>query len=807
MKQTIYAALMLLLSASCTDTEEPGIPELGRPASIRVSVVTTDGIDTRGVLTGNSLKEGDQIGLTLCDESQTLYHGTEYENICYTAIGDGAGQTWEGETSIMVSNTSGTLYGYYPYSSEVEDIQEIAVSLESQTDYLYAIPVPDITKSNNEARLVMKHALAALRLSVSRGTYSGNGIISAASVCGEDIPSSALLNARTGELSGFKDYGKMVSTTVSEVALDQDNRNIDLLVIPEGEGSHDVEVRLTIDGKQYTATIPDIPIKQGMMSECSITVNNGLVSVTDVNVIAWSQTTAGSQIVQNDFKVSIAGDTEGLAFSNSIDEEGGITILAIPYISEYAETRPITIDGEAELTQSVEEETGILTVRLTDIRSDITVNFDGFYSWYTFTHDITDISQPTLLYNVAAPVRMKIDGMEVSPAKTYQFETTGEHIVKMALDFYTSTPVSFCMNIRTITSAIIPEGVEEMWSGAFSGCTKLKDISLPSTLSLINYQCFSSTAIESISIPDGCMIGYGLFSGCSSLKSVRLPADLTEIPELLFKGCRALTEVELPKGITKIEQSVFKGSGIISFHFPEMITEIPSGTFDHCESLKEVKFPKHFTKIGDRAFWGCKSLERTITSEGTVYEGEFHIPEGVTSIDYLSMMFDSDLIKTIHIPSTLVTLQSAALSSSMIERYTMTLPNPNYDIRNNSVVETATNTLIAGGTESTKIHESVTSIGESAFYWSKINAIDIHEGITSIGDKAFHYAHPILVISRSVTPPALGSESFWISKYDGILKVPEEAIEAYRSEWMIDQLGYLGYASMRWTVQALAEGE
>ena len=238
-----------------------------------------------------------------------------------------------------------------------------------------------------------------------------------------------------------------------------------------------------------------------------------------------------------------------------------------------------------------------------------------------------------------------------------------------------------------------------------------------------------------------------------------------------------------------------------------MITEIPSGTFDHCESLKEVKFPKHFTKIGDRAFWGCKSLERTISSDGTVYEGEFHIPEGVTSIDYLSMMFNSDLIKTIHIPSTLVNLQSAALSSSMIERYTMTLPNPKYDIRNNSVVETATNTLIAGGTESTKIHESVTSIGHSAFYFSKIHTVDLHEGITSIGDWAFYYAYPSIVISRSVTPPTLGSECFWIAQYNGTLKVPKEAIEAYRSEWMINQLGYLGYPSMRWTVQALAEGE
>ena len=807
MKHTLYAAIMTLSLAGCSEIEPSVNPLPGIPASIQVSVVTTDGIDTKGVITGNSLNEGDRIGLTLCDESGTLYHGTEYENICYTATGDGSEQRWEGETSIMVSNVLGTLYGYYPYSSDVQDIREVPVSVASQTDYLYATPATNLTKSNNQARLAMKHALAALRLSVSRGTYSGDGIISAASVRGEGIPSSALLNARTGVLSGFKDHDKVIATSVSDMTLNGDNCYVDILVIPEGDGSKDVEISLTIDGKQYTATLPQIPVKQGMMSECSIIVNNGLVSLSDVNVIAWSQTTAGSQIVQNDFKVSFAGNTEGLAFSNSINEDGSVTIMAVPYISEYAETRPITIDGDAELEQSVEDETGILTIRLTDIRSDVTINFNSFYSWYTFTHEITNTSEPTELYYLAAPVRMKIDGVEVSPTKTYQFETTGEHIVKMALDYYTSTPISFCMHIKTLTSAIIPEGVEEMWYWAFSGCTKLKYISLPSTLKSIGFQCFSRTVIESISFPDGCTIAYGQFYQCSSLKEVRLPSDMTELPNGLFQGCKALTEVKLPEGITKIGEYVFKSSGITSFHFPEVITEIPSGFFDYCLNLKEVKFPKYFTKIGDRAFWNCRSLERTIMSDGTMYEGEFHIPEGVESLEYLSMMFESESIKTIHIPSTLMYVPAGSIASSKVERYTMTLPNPKYDIRNNSLVETATNTLIAGGTESSKIHESITSIGERAFYWSDIKSVDIPAGVTHIADEAFQNAGTNTIISRSITPPTYGTEALKISPYNGVLKVPEESIPAYTTEWMIDDPMYLGWAKRGWTVRALLEGE
>ena len=807
MKHTLYAAIMTLSIAGCSEIEPNVNPLPGVPASIQVSVVTTDGIDTRGIITGNSLNEGDRIGLTLCDESGTLYHGTEYENICYTATGEGANQRWEGETSIMVSNVQGTLYGYYPYSSDVQDIREVPVSVASQTDYLYATPATNLTKSNNQARLAMRHALAALRLSVSRGTYSGEGIISAASVRGEGIPSSALLNARTGVLSGFKDYGKVIGTSASDMALNSDNCHMDILVIPEGDAPKDVKLSLIIDGKEYTTTLSEIPIKQGMMSECSIIVNNGLVSLSDVNVIAWSQTTAGSQIVQNDFKVSFAGNTEGLAFSNSIDEDGGLTIMAVPYISEDAEAKPVTIEGNATLTQSVDDQTGILTVRLSDIASDVTVSFNGYYLWMTVTHEVTDISTTTMIYNYGTVERIKMDGVEIGTDKKYQFQSTGEHVMKLAFKNNITVPTNLFYNIRTITSAVIPEGYKYIGNWAFLGCFKLKKVSLPSTLESLSYQVFERSGIESVVIPDGCEMSYGVFGGCTSLTYAKLPSDITEIPSGTFSGCTKLAQFDMPPGVTAIGGSAFEATALETFSFPDAVSVIDEEVLMECRSLKEVRLPANATCIKRQAFHNCTALERTILADGSIHEGEFVIPEGVTSVEYQSVMFQSEGIKSIRIPTTLTEIANGGLASSMIERFTMTTAHPKYDIRNNSLIETATNTLISGGTESSIIHESVTSIGHSAFLWSKIKTVDFHVGIESIGERAFYYAYPSTIISRSMTPPAIGKESFWIAQYNGKLKVPAEATNAYISEWMINELGYLGWSTARWGVWPLAEGE
>ena len=274
---TLSAVMTCAMLAACTQLSDPvGITtEDGSP--IVVSVTASDGIQTRGIITGTTLENGSRIGLTLCDVSGTKYQGITYENICYTASGSGSSQKWDAESPIMAANTSGTLYGYYPYSESVTDIKKINIIADSnnQTDYLWATPVSNITKANADAAVVMNHALAAIRLSVSRGTYSGTGRVTAASISGADIATSAVLNARTGGLSSYKGYSTAISPAITAFTLSQTASAIDILAIPCGNSTVNLKVTLTIDGNVYETSIPSAVVKQGNMTECKISVNDG----------------------------------------------------------------------------------------------------------------------------------------------------------------------------------------------------------------------------------------------------------------------------------------------------------------------------------------------------------------------------------------------------------------------------------------------------------------------------------------------------------------------------------------------------
>lgn len=805
--------LACTLLAACDRIQEPDGPSPEELTPIEVSVKASDGIVTRGIITGTSLPDRSQIGLTFCDISGTKYHDQTYENVCYYASGDVPSQSWDSESPVMVSNTPGTLYGYFPYDSAIADITSIPVKADSenQTDYMYATPVANMSKANASAAVVMNHALAAVRITLTRGTYTGTGKVTGACVSGADIATSAVLNARTGSLTKVSGYSTDIAADMNEFTLNETGSSVDILVVPCCSAGQTMKVGLTIDGNEYTAEIPNVSISQGRMTECKISVNEGEVYVTNVNVTAWKQNAAGSQIIQKDYKVSLAGNMEGLSFSNSVDEDGNVTILAVPYISDDAETRPVSIEGNATLEQSVNEETGVLTIRLTDIASDVTVNFDGYYLWLTFKHEITDISQPTKLHNITNMTyylsRQKLDGVEMDPVKEYQFTTTGEHILKLAFVNPKVFPSSAFYYVPTVTEAILPEGVESMGSWTFIGSQNLRKILLPSTLKSIGYQTFECTGIESCVIPDGCAMSYGIFDDCNSLTYAKLPSDMTEIPDGTFSGCSSLAQFEMPAGVTKIGHSAFESTALETFAFPDAVSVIDEEVLMNCKNLKEIRLPANATTIGRQAFYNCTSLERTILPDDSIHEGEFVIPEGVISVDYLSMMFQSPGIKSISVPTTLTEIANGGLASSMVERYTLSGPHVMYDIRNNSLVETATNRLIAGGTQSTKIHESVTVLGHSSFLWSKIENVDLHAGITNIEDRAFYFAYPKQVISRSVTPPALGTECFWIAQYNGVLRVPEEGLTAYREQWMINELGYLGWSTARWSLVALQEGE
>ena len=812
---TLSAASFCALLAACSELPEITVPTDENSTPLEISVKASDGIQTRGIITGSSLESGSRIGLSLYDSGESTYGGISYENITYTASGSGSAQRWETESPIMVSSTPGTLYGYYPYSEDVTDISEITITADSdnQTDYLYATPVNNITKANSNVALMMNHALAAIRLSISRGTYTGTGELTSVSLSSPGIPTSALLDARTGKLSSFDGYSEAVAPDISGHTLSRNASIVDILTIPTGDTPKTLSITLTIDGKEFNAVIDDVVLKQGTMNECMITVDNAQVVVTGVSLTAWQQTSAGSHITRNDYKVTLAGDYQGISFSNEVDEDGVVTILAVPYVSDGAEVKPVTITGDATLEQSVDDRTGIRTIILSDIASDVQVTFNSYYLFMTAIHEITNISSTTKIYGSSYGDRyldmMKIDGQEVAIQQYHQFETTGTHVVKYSFKDRGKVNDGMFGSAKTIKQVILPEGFTHIGNIAFQGNSSIESINFPESLIQLGYQAFQRCT--SLSCPfvlsDKLKYSYGIFSGCSKLTEVTLAPNTTSIPSSMFEECTSLKQIDIPDGVTTIGSSAFAGSAIETLHIPDGITVLDQMVLKNCTSLKELRLPSGLKQVKDQAFYSCSALERVILGDGTVCTDEFIIPEGVTTIGEMSFNFQSPNIKAIRIPSTLINVPAKGFVSAILERYTMSNPNPKYDIRNHSVIETATNTLVGVATQGTKIHESVTAIGDYAYYFSRIETVDFPEGLTNIGQYAFDSSYPKVIISRALTPPSLGTYAFRVSQYYGTLKVPSEALADYRSQWMVNQVGYLGWSTAGWSIRALVEGE
>ena len=64
---------------------------------------------------------------------------------------------------------------------------------------------------------------------------------------------------------------------------------------------------------------------------------------------------------------------------------------------------------------------------------------------------------------------------------------------------------------------------------------------------------------------------YGVFSGCTSLKSVIIPESVTEICGGAFSGCTSLESITIPSGVTSIGKCAFGGSGLKSITIPPSV--------------------------------------------------------------------------------------------------------------------------------------------------------------------------------------------------------------------------------------------
>ncbi|MDE6293309.1 MAG: leucine-rich repeat domain-containing protein, partial [Clostridiales bacterium] len=286
----------------------------------------------------------------------------------------------------------------------------------------------------------------------------------------------------------------------------------------------------------------------------------------------------------------------------------------------------------------------------------------------------------------------------------------------------------------------------------FYKCTNLKGIDLPSGLTTIQQFVFAGSGLERITLPATVTtFGNSVFKSCANLQVVKFESsDNTPLSFIksatttvsVFSGCNSLREVTLPK-MTITGKGMFKGLGELrTVMFQDGLETIGNETFQS-SGIEKITIPGSVKAIGGsgstNVFKDSKLNEITfkdgtanLTIGNYAFSGceltKITIPSRTTSLGTY-VFNDCDQLKSVDIKSNSIT----TIGDYAFYKTAITSVNIPTDVTTIGIYAFYGNNL-----SSVTIPSKVTTIGNYAFYGSSLGALTVPASVTTIGDYAFY---------------------------------------------------------------------
>lgn len=280
--------------------------------------------------------------------------------------------------------------------------------------------------------------------------------------------------------------------------------------------------------------------------------------------------------------------------------------------------------------------------------------------------------QPVLSEAETYPKYTIVDGKIVADQAYYR----NTELTKVVLPEGISEVGQFSFARSSLQQIALPEGTTQIGYGAFYHCDSLSNVSLPTTISVVEPKAFLYSAwvdsflsngtgdflisgntlvayrgnTDTVLIPDGVKVIAGeAFMDHSEIGNVVLPDSLLTVGEGAFENCQNLSQVQLGGGVTDIKDRAFSGCNLKSVTVPASVERLGIQAFDeNVQIIWQGNMPESTHEISAERLSNesYRGIQKTDNGEAGVevvgLEDSFAELEGATRKYTLQIQQDAD---------------------------------------------------------------------------------------------------------------------------------------------------------------------